>query len=130
MLVASELHAMYQVLRRGVFVHNAFIAALPFSSDSRLWEDLAVSAKKEEARAQAGDGHRGERDNWKTRAREAELISYREYTDRWSEGRVKRAGLFEKMLLVGCQGRRVVEKRLREVQRGQSLEQEDKDEVG
>ena len=94
-------------------MHNAFIAALPFCVDGELWEDLVVAAMEVD-----GDGAMG---TWRKRVREAKLISYREYTDRWSEGRVKRAGIFEKMLLVGCQARRVVEERLREMQREESL---------
>lgn len=98
MLMASELHAIYQILRTGVFVHNAFIAALPFGADTDLWERIDVNDLE---------------GGWVEERADMELISYREYTDAWAEGRVRKVGgVFEKMLLVGCSGRRAVEERL------------------
>lgn len=86
MLVSYALQAVYCVISSGTFIHTVFGSALPFDANVESWET---------------DCHEG---CCKHSSDTIDLISYRQYVERYEAGHVRSLTQFEKMLLVGCQG--------------------------
>ena len=86
LIVAYELQAVYCVMQTGSFLHTPFGSALPFDANVHLWERNCVNE---------GCLHSH---------RNMDLLSYREYVDRFEGDKRREVTLFEKMLVVGCQG--------------------------
>lgn len=86
LLVAYALQALYTVITCGAFNHTVFGSALPFDANVELWE---------------ADCHQGQ---CKHATDTIDLISYRQYVERFDSGSIRRLSQFEKILLVACHG--------------------------
>jgi len=86
---AHMVLGLYSMLSQGTFVLTLFVEALPLHRDSTLWETEEVF-----------DNEEGEDLKMIVTTREKNLMSYRELTDLWDAGGIKKLGPFEKLLVV------------------------------
>lgn len=94
-LISHMIRAVYATMKQGYYVHTLFVEALPFDSQTMLWD--AQSASEWIACAPS------------TRP---QILSYREYADGYATGTLKPNGLFERLLLAACYGRERIQSKL------------------
>jgi len=92
---------------RGYFRLTLFCQALPVSLNaSSLW-DLDILESNPRIQTSIED----EPEDALKRPREPELISYREFVNRWEQGEMDDVGAFEELLLIACKGMEVKRRR-------------------
>ena len=88
-LISYLIRRVYCATRMGNHVHTLFVESLPFDFRTSLWE-----AQSADAWASLVSG------------RCPSMVSYREYVNEYTQGRIDPRRLFETLLLVACQGKK------------------------
>jgi hypothetical protein len=94
-LIACLIQGVYSRIKRGYSKHTLFVEALPFDVHTTKWDAQSTTAWE----AVAGEP-------------QSSMVSYREYVERFSEGRVKSLKDFEVLLLIACHGKNNFERAL------------------
>ena len=87
-LISHLIRGVYSSIKQGYHAHTLFVEALPFDSDTLLWD--ARSVEEWETLTPAASPH---------------MVSYREYVTGYAIGTVHPIGVFESLLLVACYGK-------------------------
>jgi len=92
-----KIRAVYTMQTQGYYRLTLFCESLPVNIASSLW-DLDVSTMRTQKSIESGD------EDVPESLIRPDLISYRELTDRWDEGKMDNVGNFEELQLIACKG--------------------------
>ncbi|KAF8853968.1 hypothetical protein BDZ45DRAFT_677306 [Acephala macrosclerotiorum] len=97
--IGHMILGVHSVMTSGTFTLSLFVEALPLDRNGGMWDDVWAPTRGQGWVEGIGRG----KENVGTSMR-ADLISYRELTDAWDRGEMKKPTLFEEMLIAACKG--------------------------